>query len=76
MRVEVVRMVRYYADGFTLSVHRPGSVADIPDEIAEGFVSLGLVSPIEGREIKPEVAPIETKDDNRPRRRAGKSRRA
>lgn len=63
MRVEVVKMVRYYPDGFTLQLHHPGEVLDIDESFALGMVQRGEVSPIADRETKPLEGKIEIKDN-------------
>lgn len=72
MKCEVVKLVKYYADGFTLSQHLPGEVADLPEKYYNHFLAIGCVNPIGGREVKPLTieAPIEVKNYKRARKRA------
>ena len=75
MKVEVVRMVRYYPDGFTLVIHHAGEVVDIVDSFARGMIERGEVSPIADRQTKPEKEPIEIKGNNSAKRGTRKPRR-
>jgi hypothetical protein len=75
MKVEVVKMVRYYPDGFTLVIHHAGEVVDIADDFARGMIERGKVSPIADRETKPEIEPIEVKSNTSAKRGTRKPRR-
>ena len=75
MKVEVVKMVRYYPDGFTLHLHHPGEVLDLDESFALGMLERGEVSPIADRETKPLEGQIEIKDNKPARGRTRKPRR-
>ncbi len=77
MKVEVIRAIRYYADGFTLSMHSPSNAeVTIPDDIAKGFIESGACVPFSTRETKPLKADIEIKSNKRASTRTRKSSRA
>ena len=64
MKVEVVKTVKYSLDGFNLSQHFQGEVADIPHHFALVFIRQGLVTPISDRQTKPMRGIVEIKSHN------------
>lgn len=58
MKIEMLRDEKGSIDGFTVNVYKAGSKVDLPEDLAEAFVSIGAAEVIKENRVEPEV--IET----------------